>query len=42
MFQAVGVRVIYLKRLSMGTLSLDEELPEGQIRELTQEEVADL
>ncbi|WP_330509267.1 pseudouridine synthase [Parablautia intestinalis] len=42
MFQTVGVRVIYLKRLSMGTLSLDEELPEGQIRELTQEEVADL
>lgn len=42
MFQAVGARVIYLKRLSMGTLSLDRELPEGQIRELTQEEVADL
>lgn len=39
MFQAVGREVIYLKRLSMGSLKLDETLPEGQVRELTQEEV---
>lgn len=42
MFQAVGVTVIYLKRLSMGTLVLDETLLEGQIRELTKEEVSNL
>ncbi|NBJ91480.1 rRNA pseudouridine synthase [bacterium 1xD42-62] len=42
MFQAAGAKVIYLKRLSMGSLSLDEELLEGQIRELTKKEVADL
>lgn len=39
MFQAVGRSVTYLKRLSMGTLLLDEHLKEGQIRELTKEEV---
>lgn len=39
MFQAVGREVIYLKRVSMGSLELDKTLPEGQVRELTQEEV---
>lgn len=39
MFHAVGAEVVFLKRLSMGTLMLDEGLSEGQIRELTQEEV---
>ena len=39
MFHAVGRNVIYLKRLSMGTLILDECLGEGQIRELKREEV---
>lgn len=39
MFHAVGRNVIYLKRLSMGTLVLDQRLLEGQIRELTKEEV---
>lgn len=39
MFQAVGLKVLYLKRLSMGSLNLDENLPEGSVRELTQEEV---
>lgn len=39
MFQAVGVKVTYLKRLSMGGLELDPGLSEGQIRELTKEEV---
>lgn len=39
MFQAVGRKVVYLKRVSMGSLELDKTLPEGQVRELTQEEV---
>ena len=39
MFHAVGCEVIYLKRISMGSLSLDESLPEGKIRPLTPEEV---
>ncbi len=39
MFHAVGRNVIYLKRLSMGTLVLDQGLSEGQVRELTKEEV---
>lgn len=42
MFQAVGLTVVYLKRLTMGSLSLDDTLPEGGIRELTQEEVTKL
>ena len=42
MFHAVGLQVLYLKRLSMGTLTLDEGLPEGSVRELTQEEVQNL
>lgn len=42
MFQAAGLTVIYLKRLSMGSLTLDGELKEGQVRELTQKEVTDL
>jgi len=39
MFSAIGLKVLYLKRLSMGSLVLDETLSEGKIRELTQEEV---
>lgn len=42
MFAAVGLQVLYLKRLSMGNLVLDETLSEGEIRELTQEEVLKL
>lgn len=42
MFGAVGIQVCHLKRLSMGSLVLDETLPEGGIRELTQEEVRNL
>ena len=38
MFESVGKTVIYLKRLSMGALLLDESLPEGSYRELTEEE----
>lgn len=42
MFQAVDRQVTYLKRVSMGNLVLDETLKEGQIRELTKEEVCGL
>ena len=39
MFQAVGKKVIYLKRLQMGSLELDPELPLGGFRELTAAEI---
>ncbi|MEC0228997.1 pseudouridine synthase [Paenibacillus alba] len=39
MFQAVGKRVSYLKRISMGPLVLDPNLALGQARELTKEEL---
>ena len=39
MLQAVGHQVIYLKRLSMGPLVLDETLPEGCFRRLSEAEV---
>lgn len=42
MVQAVGGSVTYLKRLSMGTLSLDENLPKGSYRALTEQEIAGL
>jgi 16S rRNA pseudouridine516 synthase len=42
MFEAVGKRVIYLKRISMGPLKLDENLELGQYRELTDEELKSL
>lgn len=38
MFAAVGREVLYLKRLSMGPLTLDESLAPGAYRRLTQEE----
>ena len=42
MFLAVGKEVIYLKRLSMGPLKLDEQLQPGECRELTENEVLQL
>ena len=39
MFESVGKKVVYLKRLSMGKLKLDESLGLGEYRELTEEEV---
>ena len=39
MFAALGKEVVYLKRLSMGPLSLDPTLPEGSCRPLTEEEL---
>ena len=42
MFEAVGKKVLYLKRLQIGSLKLDETLEPGQCRELTPEEVQQL
>ena len=42
MFQAVNKEVLYLKRLSMGSLLLDETLKAGEYRELTEEELRNL
>ena len=39
MFHSVGKEVIYLKRLSMGTLVLDESLSSGEYRALRREEI---
>lgn len=39
MCEAVGCHVTYLKRLSMGSLSLDETLAPGEFRPLTEEEI---
>ncbi len=39
MFEAVGTKVIYLKRLSMGFLKLDEALLLGEYRSLTEDEI---
>ncbi|WP_341426214.1 pseudouridine synthase [Anaerobranca californiensis] len=40
MFQAVSKKVIYLKRIAMGELTLDENLKLGEYRHLTDEEIA--
>ena len=42
MMEAVGCRVTYLKRLSMGSLKLDENLKPGQYRPLTTQELEEL
>jgi 16S rRNA pseudouridine516 synthase len=42
MFESVGKKVTYLKRLSMGPLELDQTLPLGAYRELTEQEVYQL
>ncbi len=39
MFKMVGREVLYLKRLSMGPLKLDENLKPGEYRSLTEEEI---
>ncbi len=39
MFAALGNKVLFLKRVKMGELSLDESLEEGQCREITDEEL---
>lgn len=42
MFESVGKKVVFLKRLSMGQLKLDESLKQGDYRELTEEELEGL
>lgn len=42
MLEAVGNEVLFLKRLSMGSLVLDENLEPGEYRELTAEELSAL
>ena len=42
MFEAVGKKVLYLKRISMGPLVLPEDLAPGAYRKLTAEELAAL
>lgn len=39
MFQSVGKKVVFLKRLSMGTLILDSTLKPGEFRPLTRAEL---
>jgi len=40
MFEAIGKHVIYLKRIKMGDVPLDETLALGEIRPLSEDEVA--
>lgn len=40
MFEAIGKKVVYLKRLEMGPLKLDKDLELGEYRDLTDEEVS--
>ncbi|MGN0317247.1 MAG: pseudouridine synthase [Lachnospira sp.] len=42
MFEAVSSEVLYLKRLSMGPLILDDNLKPGEYRRLTKEEIDEL
>ncbi len=42
MFEAVDNKVLFLKRLSMGSLTLDEDLKPGEYRRLTTEELKEL
>jgi 16S rRNA pseudouridine516 synthase len=39
MFEAVGKEVIFLKRLSMGGLTLDPKLSPGEYRMLKEQEI---
>ena len=40
MFETIDNKVLYLKRVSMGELTLDESLPKGEYRRLTTEEIS--
>lgn len=42
MFAAIGMEVLYLKRLAMGSLRLDDTLRKGEYRDLTETELAAL
>lgn len=39
MFEAINMKVLYLKRTAFGPLKLDENLKLGELRELTEEEL---
>jgi 16S rRNA pseudouridine516 synthase len=39
MFESVDKKVVFLRRISFGPLKLDENLSEGQYRELSEEEI---
>lgn len=39
MFEALDMKVLYLKRISIGNLTLDENLSEGEYRELSESEL---
>jgi len=39
MFEALSMKVLFLKRISMGALILDESLKQGEYRELTDDEI---
>ena len=39
MFEAIGTKVVYLKRIAMGSLYLDENLNLGEVKKLTKEEI---
>ena len=39
MFEAIGTHVVYLKRIAMGNLFLDESLKKGEVKKLTKEEI---
>ncbi|HAK68279.1 MAG TPA: rRNA pseudouridine synthase [Treponema sp.] len=40
MFRAVGNEVVFLKRIAMGSLHLDDSIPSGEFRPLTDEEIS--
>lgn len=42
MFESVGSKIVFLKRLTFGSLKLDESLSEGQWRYLTDDEINSL
>ncbi|MBU3146393.1 pseudouridine synthase [Clostridium sp. CF012] len=42
MFESVDKKVVFLRRVSFGPLKLDENLQEGQYRELSEEEINSL
>ena len=40
MVKALGNEVVYLKRIAMGDVTLDPQLPAGSCRELTPDEIS--
>lgn len=42
MFESMGMKVVYLKRISMGAVCLDETLRKGESRKLTDNEISEL